>query len=142
MLSFRPKAQDKLLACTLQSLEVFSCSLQAEEDTAMSIVDPMTISIELNANPLPELKKDQSAGLVEAKEVEQRELLLEVGFSTMNVRLSYLDLRMFLAIMNSLPKQALQARQLKSSTRIVDVPYSGEYFYSTKFEIIQVTSGL
>ena len=113
------------MGCNLQSLEVFSCSLLAEEDTAMSIVDPMTITIELNANPLPDLKTDKSAGLLDAKAVDQRELLLEVGFSTMNVRLSYLDMRMFLAIMNSLPKQALQAKQLKSINRTVDVPYSG-----------------
>ena len=130
MLSFRPKAQDKLMACTLQSLEVFSCSLLAEEDTAMSIVDPMTIGIELNANPLPDLKTEKSAGLLDAKAIDKRELLLEIGFSTMNVRLSYLDLRMFLGILNSLPKQALQAKKKKQGTsRSPDVPYSGNYYY-------------
>lgn len=91
----------------------------------MSIVDPMTISLDLNANPLPDITLEKSAGLIEATTIDQRELLLEVGFKSMNVRLSYLDLRMFLAIMNSLPKQALQARQHKPSIWSSDVTYTG-----------------
>ncbi|KAK3583966.1 hypothetical protein CHS0354_033760 [Potamilus streckersoni] len=111
VLSFRPKAQDKLLSCNLQRLEVFSCSLSAETDTALSIVDPMTITVELNANPLPELSLSSSSGLQDAKNVDEQKLLMEVSFNTMNIRLSYNDLQLFLAILNSLPKQTLQARQ-------------------------------
>ena len=53
----------------------------AEEDTALSIIDPMTISIELNANPLPELKPTTAStalGLQVAPETQLRQLLLEV----------------------------------------------------------------
>ena len=77
VLSFRPKASDKLLSCTLQSLEIFSCCLQSEEETALSIVDPMSITIELNANPLPVARPKVSGGLLDATVVEQK-LLLEV----------------------------------------------------------------
>lgn len=78
ILNFRPKAQDKILSCTLQSLEVFSCSLTAEEETAQSIIDPLTIHVDLNANPLPKHKLSSSGGLLEASQVHQKNLVLEV----------------------------------------------------------------
>ncbi|XP_062579526.1 intermembrane lipid transfer protein VPS13D-like isoform X2 [Saccostrea cucullata] len=111
ILNFRPKAKDKILTCTLQSLEVFSCSLTAEEETAQSIIDPLTIHIDLNANPLPKHKLSSSAGLLEASQVHQNNLVLEITFNVMNIRLSYIDMKMFLAILNSIPEQALKATQ-------------------------------
>ncbi|XP_078319654.1 intermembrane lipid transfer protein VPS13D-like [Crassostrea virginica] len=36
---------DNQLSCILDSLEVFSCSMAAEEETAQSIIDPLTINI-------------------------------------------------------------------------------------------------
>ncbi|OWF52509.1 Vacuolar protein sorting-associated protein 13D [Mizuhopecten yessoensis] len=114
MLSYRPKAQDKLMSCSLQSIEVFSCSLVNEEETALSIIDPLTITIDLNANPLPEPKPSPSGGLLDAALPPDRALVLEVSFNTMNIRLSYHDMKMFLAILNSLPKQALQAKNRDS----------------------------
>ncbi|XP_076466689.1 LOW QUALITY PROTEIN: intermembrane lipid transfer protein VPS13D-like [Babylonia areolata] len=113
VLTFKPQAADKVLRCSLGSLEVFSCCLMAEEDTALSIIDPMTISIELNANPLPETRPTAASaalGLLAVPETQLRQLLLEVSFNTMNIRVSYHDMVMFLAIMNSLPGQALQAK--------------------------------
>ncbi|XP_053397933.1 intermembrane lipid transfer protein VPS13D-like isoform X2 [Mercenaria mercenaria] len=136
-LSYRPKAQDKLLSCTLQSLEIFSCSLQAEEETALSIVDPMSVTIELITNPLPILKPNtMSAGLVDAAQFDLKQMLLDVQCKTMNVRLSYQDMKMFLAIMDSLPKQALQAKQPPESSvsqltetqvaKLIDMNFSRE----------------
>ena len=78
---YKPQASDKVLRCSLGSLEVFSCCLMAEEDTALSIIDPMTISIELNANPLPEprpLAAAPALGLLGVPETQLRHLLLEV----------------------------------------------------------------
>ncbi|KAL4233287.1 Vacuolar protein sorting-associated protein 13D [Mactra antiquata] len=133
VLSYRPKAQDKMLSCNLQSLEVFSCSLQAEEETALSIVDPMSITIELNVNPLPILKQNVSAGLVDAMEFDQKQMLLEVSCNTMNVRLSYQDMKLFLAIMDSLPKQTTNVRQSTQSpvsellvNQLMDMNFSRE----------------
>ncbi|KAL3882451.1 hypothetical protein ACJMK2_028789, partial [Sinanodonta woodiana] len=128
VMSFRPKAQDKLLSCNLQRLEVFSCSLSAETDTALSIVDPMTITVELNANPLPELSLSSSSGLQDTKHVDERKLLMEVSFNTMNIRLSYNDLQLFLAILNSLPKQTLQARQKGGSDIEMEDEASGQRY--------------
>ena len=81
VLMYKPQSSDKVLTCSLGSLEVFSCCLMAEEDTALSIIDPMTISIELNANPLPELKPTTAStavGLLAVPETQLRQLLLEV----------------------------------------------------------------
>jgi vacuolar protein sorting-associated protein 13D len=82
VLRYKPQASDKVLRCSLGSLEVFSCCLMAEEDTALSIIDPMTINIELNANPLPEPRPSSASaalGLLAVPETQQRQLLLEVG---------------------------------------------------------------
>ena len=78
VLTYRPSSQDKLLSCSLQSIEVFSCSLLSEEETALSIIDPLMINVDLNANPLPDLSKSLSTGLLEASEIRQKNLLLEV----------------------------------------------------------------
>lgn len=81
VLLYKPQALDKVLSCSLNSMEAFSCCLMAEDDTALSIIDPMTISIELNANPLPEFKSTStsaSLGLLAVPETQLRQLLLEV----------------------------------------------------------------
>lgn len=54
----------------------------AEEDTALSIIDPMKISIDLNANPIPEpcfTKSAAGMGLLAVPETQMRQLLLEVS---------------------------------------------------------------
>ena len=76
MLSYKPKNEEKLLSCSLQSLEVFSCCLAAEDETALSIIDPMTISIELNGC---ENGGTLSGGLLDATCMDDRPPLLEVS---------------------------------------------------------------
>ena len=41
---------------------------------------------------------------------------VQISFNTMNIRVSYHDMVMFLAILNSVPGQALQAAQRSSAT--------------------------
>ncbi|XP_025097802.1 vacuolar protein sorting-associated protein 13D-like isoform X4 [Pomacea canaliculata] len=119
VLLYKPQSQDKVLSCSLKPLEVFSCCLMAEEDTALSIIDPMKISIDLNANPIPEpcfTKSAAGMGLLAVPETQMRQLLLEISFNTMNIRVSYHDMMMFLAIINSLPAQALRAKSQTSAS--------------------------
>ncbi|XP_059165407.1 intermembrane lipid transfer protein VPS13D-like [Physella acuta] len=121
---YKPQAKDKVLSCSLQGVELFSCCLMAEEETALSIIDPIAISIELNANPLPQ-PNPNSSGLLGLKDAQRRHMVLELALhNTLNIRVSYHDLVMFLAIMNSLPQQALQAKQqataLSTSTESTD----------------------
>ena len=80
VLSYKPSEPSKILSCNLQSLEVFSCSLQAEEETALSIVDRTSVSIDLNANPLPVLQQTSTAGLMDTLALESKQLLLEVSY--------------------------------------------------------------
>ena len=52
VLSYRASSNKQPLSCSLQSLEVFSCCLASEDDTALSIIDPMMVSIDLNVPPV------------------------------------------------------------------------------------------
>ena len=49
VLAWRPHLHSqKWLSCSVQSLEMFSCVLSCEEDTALSIIDPTSALVELN----------------------------------------------------------------------------------------------
>ena len=49
VLAWRPNhPSQKWLSCSVQSLEMFSCVLSCEEDTALSIIDPASALVELN----------------------------------------------------------------------------------------------
>nr|XP_002733622.2 PREDICTED: vacuolar protein sorting-associated protein 13D-like [Saccoglossus kowalevskii] len=106
VLSYKPSGNDKPMSCSLQSLEVFSCSLSSEEDTALSIIDPVTVSVELNSSPT----YTRTSGLLDATVDTDVQPSLEVQImQTLNIRVSYHDIKLFMAILNSLPKQAIQA---------------------------------
>ncbi|XP_038078266.1 vacuolar protein sorting-associated protein 13D-like isoform X2 [Patiria miniata] len=94
------------LSCSLEGLEVFSCCLSNEGETALSIVEPVTINMELKANPTSLASQGRMSGLLDVMDVHRT---LEVHIQALNIRVSYHDARLFLAIMNSLPAQLLQA---------------------------------
>jgi hypothetical protein len=48
--------------------------------------------------------------------------VFQIAFNVMNIRLSYIDMKMFLAILNSIPEQALKAAQ---QSKPVDNAYPG-----------------
>ena len=48
VLAYKPHFFERPLSCSLQSLEVFSCALASEKETALSIIDPLTITMELS----------------------------------------------------------------------------------------------
>lgn len=48
--------REKLLNCSIDGLELFSCSLSNEDETALSILDPVTIALEVKP-PEPVLTK-------------------------------------------------------------------------------------
>ncbi|KAB0794994.1 hypothetical protein PPYR_11833 [Photinus pyralis] len=87
VLTYKPFAMEKPLSCNLNNCEMYSCILGMEEETALSIIDPITLNMEINKNQT-----------------------LEVQLQTLMVRLSYHDMRMFLQILNSLPKQMLKSK--------------------------------
>lgn len=49
VLAWRPHLQSqKWLSCSVQNLEMFSCVLSCEDETALSIIDPTSALVELN----------------------------------------------------------------------------------------------
>lgn len=87
VLSFRPAEMSKVMSINLNHLEVFSCILGFEEDTALSIIDPITINMDLRKNTL---------------DVQLQKRLC--------IRLSYNDLKMFMKMLESLPQQTRHAQ--------------------------------
>ena len=47
VLAFRPSLRERPLSCNLNNAEVFSCVIGKEDETALSIIDPVTINIEI-----------------------------------------------------------------------------------------------
>ncbi|XP_028134062.1 intermembrane lipid transfer protein Vps13D [Diabrotica virgifera virgifera] len=90
VLNYRPFDMFKPLTCNLNNCEMFSCILGLEDETALSIIDPVILNIEVNQNGI-----------------------LEVQLQFFIVRLSYNDMCMFIRILNSLPQQILFSKDDK-----------------------------
>uniref|UniRef100_A0AAR5PHD2 UBA domain-containing protein n=1 Tax=Dendroctonus ponderosae TaxID=77166 RepID=A0AAR5PHD2_DENPD len=92
VIKYRP-IEDKQLSCNLNNCEMFSCILGKENETALSIIDPITLNIDLI-----------------------KDGLLEVQLQFLTVRLSYHDMCMFRQMLDSLPKQLWSGKD-KSATQ-------------------------
>lgn len=55
-MKYRPYNAEKILSCNLNNCEMFSCILGMEDETALSIIDPVTLNIELNKDHILEVK--------------------------------------------------------------------------------------
>lgn len=91
VLSFRPVEINKVMSINLNHLEVFSCVLGFEEETALSIIDPITVNMDLKQNTL---------------DVHMHKRLC--------IRLSYNDMKMFKQMIESLPNQTKTAQTRES----------------------------
>ena len=101
--------RERPFSCTLNNAEVFSCVLGREEESALSIIDPVTINFEIGASRNSGGKR-ASKGLLDLADSEEGvERTAEVQLQQLNVRLSYHDTLMFRAILASFPRQARQA---------------------------------
>lgn len=87
VLSYRPVEVNKVMSINLNHLEVFSCILGCEEDTALSIIDPITINMDVKQNTL---------------DIQLQKRLC--------IRLSYNDVKMFIKMLESLPNQTKNAQ--------------------------------
>jgi len=75
--TYRPDhSSEKPISCSLESLEIFSCYLSKQDDSALSIVDPVAFLVELN-HSLKNNVRSSSTGLLDAVENKP---LLEVKF--------------------------------------------------------------
>lgn len=107
VLAFRPACKEKPLSCNLNNAEVFSCVLGKEADTALSIIDPVTINLEVwgRGEVAPSVR-----GLLDLEEDwREVERVADIQLQQLSVRLSYHDALMFRHILHSLPNQMQEA---------------------------------
>ena len=86
VVSYRPVEVNKIMSLNLNHLEVFSCVLGNEEETALSIIDPVTVNLDMRRNTL---------------DVQLQKRL--------SIRLSYNDFKIFMQMLESLPQQRKKA---------------------------------
>lgn len=93
VLSYRstPQKGEKPLSCNLSHCELFSCILGMENETALSIIDPVGASLDLT-----------------------QDKHLEIQLQPLCVRLSYHDVTMFSRMLSSIPKQTSWAKRRSS----------------------------
>ncbi|XP_051860655.1 intermembrane lipid transfer protein Vps13D isoform X1 [Drosophila albomicans] len=82
VISYKPNNSCVPLSININHLEIFSCTLDAEDESALSIIDPFTLNIELRNNCL---------NIVVHKQL--------------NIRLSYIDMKLFLRMISMIPNQ-------------------------------------
>lgn len=82
-----------------------------EDDTALSIIDPLTLNMDINKNRVLEVIIFH---LSSAKLYLIEENIFQIQLHLLTVRLSYHDMRMFLQILNSLPNQMVSTGKNES----------------------------
>ncbi|KYO48963.1 vacuolar protein sorting-associated protein 13D isoform C [Alligator mississippiensis] len=105
VLTYKPKLLDRPFSGSFFGIEVFSCRLGNEQDTALSIIDPVQIQMELIGNSA----YPSGSGLLDAFNSEDFPPVLEIQLQALNIRLSYNDVQLFLAIAKSIPQQTSAA---------------------------------
>ncbi|XP_078487112.1 intermembrane lipid transfer protein VPS13D isoform X2 [Ciona intestinalis] len=85
--------------CSLERLEIFSCQLNNEKETALSIIDPVTLSIEV--------RKLKQSDLLPSETINNwlNSNILDVYVPDLNMRVSFNDVMLILAVFKSLPMQ-------------------------------------
>ncbi|XP_015737816.1 vacuolar protein sorting-associated protein 13D isoform X3 [Coturnix japonica] len=105
VLTYKPKLLDRPFSGSLFGVEVFSCRLGNEQETALSIIDPVQIQVELVGNA----SYPSGSGLLDAFNSEDFPPILEIQLQALDIRLSYNDVQLFLAIAKSIPQQTSAA---------------------------------
>ena len=105
VISYRPGMLEKPLSCNLNHCEVFSCLLGMEDETALSIIDPVTVNMEVTLRP----NISEARGISDAM-FTSADRTLEVQMQHLCVRLSYHDFRMLSQMLESVPRQTYKAR--------------------------------
>ncbi|TRY62990.1 hypothetical protein TCAL_03981 [Tigriopus californicus] len=114
VVTYRPDMVNRPFSCNLNNAEVFSCILGREEESSLSIIDPVTINLDIGAR---NGGAGTSKGLADFTGSVGDERTAEVHLQQINIRLSYNDWLMFMAIMDSFPKQAREAIYGKQESR-------------------------
>lgn len=103
------EARIPTVSSSIEKLELFSCYLRNEEETALSILDPVTVSVDLSTlrKPRPTPTKSTPTNKPPAQQVvdvsqccddHYYDITMKVSVPDLNFRLSYRDLKLFVAI--------------------------------------------
>ncbi|XP_063001311.1 intermembrane lipid transfer protein VPS13D isoform X8 [Elgaria multicarinata webbii] len=114
VLTYKHKPVDHPFSANFSGIEVFSCRLGNEQETALSIIDPALIQVDLVGNP----SYPSGSGLLDAFNSEDFPPILEIQFQVLDIRLSYNDVQLFLAIAKSIPGQTSNAVSDSSASDI------------------------
>lgn len=93
------KMDSQPIESCLQSLELFSCQMNAIEQTALSIIDPVKFSIYL-------------------KRKNSNNFSLEISSEQLRLRFSYLDFKLFIKVLKSVQKQIEQENKILNTKPI------------------------
>jgi vacuolar protein sorting-associated protein 13D len=85
VVSYRPNSRERPLTCNLNRCELLYCILGNEEESAVSIVDPVTVNMDI----------------IQTEENK----ILDVTLQALSLRLSYHDFQMFSKLLTSLSGQ-------------------------------------
>lgn len=113
---------EKPLSCNLNRCEVFSCVLGMEDETALSIIDPVTVNMEVTLRT----NLTEARGILDAV-YTSADRTLEVQMQHLCVRLSYHDFRMLSQMLDSVPKQTYKARTEASNQENYPANMRSEY---------------
>lgn len=90
----------------LQSIELFSCQMNAIEETALSIIDPVTFNIYLTAkNILNHWDENEINSTTAIRNNPNSDFILDISTEILKLRFSYLDFKLFLRLLESIKSQ-------------------------------------
>lgn len=107
----------------LQSMELFSCQMSAIEETALSIIDPVTFNIYLTAKNSLNLNDEFVNALTNLKgklidDEVKMDYILDITTDKLKLRFSYLDFKLFLRLVESISKQ-LELSDHKQEKKVI-----------------------
>lgn len=115
-MGYRPHLE-RPISCNILQCELFSCILGLESETALSILDPTNIQIDVVRQT-----ESESKGILDATlSLATSGKILKIQSPNLNLRLSYYDMKMFLRLMDKFSKEA-QLHFLKSSNVVGATP--------------------
>ncbi len=131
VIAYRPDLVDRPLSCNVNNAQVFSCHLSNEEESALSIIDPVTVNLEIAGRPVPGMP---SMGLSDVlvknddayNSLGAYERSAEIQLQQLNVRLSYRDWLVFRKILDSIPSQAGTSNEPQLQQQLVTLGFSQE----------------
>lgn len=126
--TYHPTEIMKPISCNLNHCEMFSCILGMEDETALSIIDPVTINMDIIC------RRSSDGNILK---------VLRVHMAQLNLRLSYHDVRMFSQMLESLPQQTQYAKsQIVEEEHPVNFRYQLDKLKALGFNIDDCSKAL